>query len=110
MQAALGQYQRFKQGAVPGYRVNENTLNQLGYVLLREKKFDDALKVFKLNVEEYPNCWNCFDSLGEGYMIAGQKELAIRNYEKSMEMNPQNTNGADMLKKLRGEQATAKHD
>ncbi len=36
-------------------------------------------------------------------MNAGRKELAIQNYEKSLELNPQNENGATMLKKLRGE-------
>lgn len=102
-QAALDQYQRLKQGALPGYQRDEGTLNQLGYRLLGEKKIDEAIKVFELNVEEYPKFWNCYDSLGEGYMNAGQKELAIQNYEKSLELNPQNQNGADMLKKLRGD-------
>jgi CubicO group peptidase (beta-lactamase class C family) len=109
-QAALDQYQRTKQGALPGYHRDEGTLNTLGYRLLGEKKIDDAIKVFKLNVEEYPKFWNCYDSLGEAYMNTGQKELAITNYEKSLELNPQNTNGADMLKKLRGEQASERHE
>jgi len=83
--------------------VDENSLNQLGYVLLQRKKIDDAIQVFKLNVQEYPNHWNCYDSLGEAYMNAGQKDLAIQNYEKSVELNPQNENGIKMLKKLKGE-------
>src|SRR5262249_40964605 len=102
-QAALDVYPRLKQGEIPGYgKANENTLNQLGYILLGEKKVDEAIKVFQLNVQEYPKHWNCYDSLGEAYMNAGQKDLAIQNYEKSLELNPKNTNGADMLKKLRG--------
>lgn len=102
-QAALNAYQRLKQGAFPGYdKTDERTLNQLGYVLLGDKKTDEAIKVFQLNVQEYPKHWNCYDSLGEAYMAAGQKDLAIQNYEKSLELNPKNTNGADMLKKLRG--------
>jgi cytochrome c-type biogenesis protein CcmH/NrfG len=39
--------------------------------------------------------------LGEAYMAAGQKDLAIQNYEKSIEMDPKNQNGIDRLKKLR---------
>jgi CubicO group peptidase (beta-lactamase class C family) len=102
-QAALDVYPRLKQGAIPGYgKTNENTLNQLGYILLRENKVDEAIKVFELNVQEFPKRWNCYDSLGEAYMNAGQKELAIQNYERSLELNPKNTNGVDMLKKLRG--------
>ncbi len=34
-------------------------------------------------------------------MRSGQKELAIQNYEKSVELNPKNQNGIDMLKKLK---------
>jgi CubicO group peptidase (beta-lactamase class C family) len=101
-QAALDVYGRLKQGAIPGYdKPNEGTLNALGYSLLSENKLDDAIKVFQQNVQEYPQGWNCYDSLGEAYMKAGQKELAIQNYEKSVQMNPQNTNGVEMLKKLR---------
>ncbi|HET9836808.1 MAG TPA: serine hydrolase [Candidatus Angelobacter sp.] len=102
-QGAMEAYDRFKQG-VPGYdKPNEGTLNGLGYMQLREKKIDEAIKTFQRNVDEYPKGWNCYDSLGEAYMIAGQKELAIKNYEKSLELNPENTNGAGMLKKLRGQ-------
>jgi CubicO group peptidase (beta-lactamase class C family) len=102
-QAALDEYQRMKQGSLPGYKADESTLNTVGYALMGQKKIDEAIKVFKVNVQEYPKSWNCYDSLGEAYMSAGQKELAIQNYEKSLELNPQNTNGADMLKKLRAE-------
>jgi CubicO group peptidase (beta-lactamase class C family) len=101
-QAALDFYGRLKQGGIPSYnKPNEGTLNELGYALMGENKLDDAIKVFQLNVQEYPQGWNCYDSLGEAYMKAGQKELAIQNYEKSVELNPQNTNGVEMLKKLR---------
>jgi len=41
--------------------------------------------------------------LGEGYMLMGQKDLAIANYKKSLELNPQNKNGREMLKKLEGQ-------
>jgi Flp pilus assembly protein TadD len=61
----------------------------------------DAIQVFQMNVQEYPKSWNCYDSLGEAYMKAGQKDLAIQNYNKSLELNPNNTNGAEMLKKLK---------
>lgn len=99
--AALSFYKKIKQGEVPEYTVDEGTLNQLGYHLLRQKKNDDAIRIFQMNVEQYPQSSNCYDSLAEGYMNAGQKDLAIKNYEKSLELNPQNKNGADMLKKLR---------
>src|SRR5262249_18408735 len=101
-QAALDVYPRLKQGAIAGYdKPNEGTLNMLGYMLLRDHKVADAIKAFERNVQEYPQGWNCYDSLGEAYMTAGKKDLAIKNYEKSLELNPENKNGAEMLKKLK---------
>jgi CubicO group peptidase (beta-lactamase class C family) len=98
---AIDEFQYLKQAGLSDYKIDENSLNRLGYYLLQHKNTDDAIQVFKLNVEEYPRHWNCYDSLGEAYLIAGQKELAIRNYEKSMELNPKNDNGAATLKRLR---------
>ena len=41
------------------------------------------------------------DSLGEAYMKAGEKELAIQNYEKSLQLDPKNLNAVEMLRKLK---------
>ncbi len=103
-QTALEAYPRFKQGAIEGYeKPNEATLNSLGYMMLGDGKLDDAIKTLELNAREYPNGWNCYDSLGEAHMKAGKTDLAIKNYEKSLELNPNNMGGIEMLKKLRGD-------
>lgn len=81
----------------------ESPLNNLGYQLMAQHQLDKAIEIFKLNVEGYPQSSNVYDSLGEAYMNKGLKELAIKNYEKSLELNPANANGAAMLKKLRGQ-------
>ncbi|MFQ5750906.1 MAG: tetratricopeptide repeat protein [bacterium] len=78
----------------------DRALNNLGYQFMRMKKMDEAIAVFKLNVQDYPDSWNVYDSLGEAYMENGQKELAIKCYKKSLELNPDNTNGRRMLEKL----------
>ena len=80
--------------------VNEGRLNLLGYAFLRQRNYAAAIQVFKINVEFYPDSWNVYDSLGEAYMNAGEKDLAIKNYEKSLELNPKNTGGQKMLEKL----------
>ena len=67
-----------------------------------QKKYAEAVAIFSLNVELYPKSFNAYDSLGEAYMNDGQKEKAMWNYEKSIELNPQNTNGIEMLKRLKG--------
>jgi cytochrome c-type biogenesis protein CcmH/NrfG len=51
--------------------------------------------------EEFPNSAEAFDSLGEAYVVQGDKGLAIENYQRSLELNPQNANAAEVLKKLR---------
>lgn len=75
--------------------------NGLGYSLLGVKRVKEAIEIFKLNVQEFPNSANTDDSLGEAYMISGDKDLAIKNYEKSVELNPKNDGGIEALKKLR---------
>jgi tetratricopeptide (TPR) repeat protein len=83
------------------YYVSESQLNTLGYRLLGMKKVGEAIEIFKLNVESYPQSANVYDSLSEAYMINGDQELAIKNYQRAVELNPQNTKAVEMLKKLR---------
>jgi tetratricopeptide (TPR) repeat protein len=75
-------------------------MNNLGYLMLKRGKTSEAIEVFKLNVEEFPESFNVYDSLGEAYMTAGDKEKAIFNYKKSIEINPNNESGKKMLEKL----------
>ena len=85
--------------------ISENTINLAGYTLLYGKKAPaDAILVFRKNVQLHPDSWNAYDSLAEGYLKDGQKDLAIKNYEKSLQLNPNNSNGADALKKLQDQQ------
>jgi CubicO group peptidase (beta-lactamase class C family) len=99
--AAIQKYEDLKKSSAKG--LDENTLLQVAYQLLFAGKADDALQVFKLQVQDYPKYWNSYDSIGEAYMRAGQKDLAIQNYEKSIKLKPDNQNGIDMLKKLKGQ-------
>ena len=76
-------------------------LNQVGYDLLHEKLFQEAIQIFRLNVKRYPKLANPYDSLGEAYMMAGENELAIENYVKSLELDPKNQNAVEMITKLK---------
>jgi CubicO group peptidase (beta-lactamase class C family) len=97
---ALEAYRQIKKESPDNAAVSQGRLNGLGYGFLRAKKLPEALAYFKLNVEFYPGSWDVYDSLAEGYMANGEKELAIANYKKSLEINPKNSNGVEMLKKL----------
>lgn len=82
------------------YDLNESEMNSLGYKLLQSGKVADAVTIFKLNIDAFPKSSNAYDSYAEGLMTQGNNELAIINYKKSVEMNPNNQNGIDYLKKL----------
>ena len=99
--AGLAKYRTLK--ADDTYGLKENEMNQIGYQLLQNGKTKEAIEVFKINVAEYPDSWNTYDSLGEAYMMDRQRDKAIANYEKSIEMNPDNQNGKDMLAKIRAQ-------
>jgi len=98
--AAVKKYYDLKKNQQASYDFAEPELNNLGYMLLEEQKFKDAIEIFKLNVEAYPQGFNTYDSLAEAFMKDGQRELAIKNYKRSLELNPRNTNAVEMLKKL----------
>ncbi|HEV7684837.1 MAG TPA: serine hydrolase [Pyrinomonadaceae bacterium] len=102
--AAVKQYRDLKATRNSEYDFREQELNTLGYQLLQMKKVSEAIEIFKLNVEAYPQAANTYDSLGEAYLAAGEKQLAITNYKKSLELNPQNTSASRFLASLTGTQ------
>ncbi|NRD21844.1 hypothetical protein HNV10_01235 [Winogradskyella litoriviva] len=85
----------------PEYNISERYINSVGYYYLNTlKQQEDALKIFKLNIELYPESWNPYDSYGEGLLHIGDKERAIKFYKKSLELNPDNENAIKVLKEL----------
>ena len=98
---ALQRYAQIKKSAEGDKQISEGTLNNVGYMLLSSGQTKDAIAIFQWNVQEYPASGNVYDSLGEAYMKDGQKELAIQNYEKSLQLDPKNQNAVEMLKKLK---------
>ena len=100
VEAAIAQYRRLKSTQPADYDFGEEQLNLLGYSLIQKKKFTDAIKILQLNVEAYPHSANVYDSLGEAYLDNGENELAAKNYRRSLELNPANSNAMQLLKRL----------
>jgi alpha/beta hydrolase family protein/tetratricopeptide repeat protein len=100
VEAAITLYRQMKQ-RYPAEYFRETTLNTLGYEQLNAKHTQEAIALFKLNVEMYPAGFNTYDSLAEAYMEQGDREEAIKNYRKSLALNPNNTNAVSKLKELR---------
>ena len=101
--AAVAEYRSLKARGFGDLYSSEADINSLGYRLLRRKRVPEAIEILKLNVEAYPNSANVYDSLGEAYFVSGDAPQAIQNYEKSLSLDPANTNAAMMLEKLKSE-------
>lgn len=101
LDAMVAKYREIKGNEPDVYNFKEGQLNSLGYTFLQGNNLDAAIEILKLNVEAYPNSSNVYDSLGEAYMIKGDKENAILNYEKSLALNPDNENAKNMIAKMR---------
>jgi imidazolonepropionase-like amidohydrolase len=98
--AAIAEYRQLRKTRPEEFDFSEGQLNQLGYQLLNHGRLDDAIEIFKLNVEMFPRAFNPYDSLGEAYLKAGNRDLAVKNYQKSLELNPHNKNAAEKLKTI----------
>ncbi len=98
--AAIDQFHQLAATQHDAYDFSENELVTLGYRLLHTQKITGAIEIFKLSVEAYPQSYNTYDSLAEAYMDHGDRDLAIQNYRKSLDLNPANTNATKMLQKL----------
>jgi CubicO group peptidase (beta-lactamase class C family) len=99
--AAIGLYRQLKTSKNKAFIFNENQLNYLGNELRRNKKIKDAIKIYKLNIDEYPTSVLAYESLAETCKRNGDKETAIRYFEKAAESEPQNPHWAFILDKLR---------
>ncbi len=108
--AGIKQYRELKANKANEYDFSEEELNMLGYQLLQKQKVAESIEIFKLNVEAYPQAFNTYDSLGEAFLKHGDKELAVANYKKSLELNPQNTGATRALASLTTERKEAKVD
>jgi hypothetical protein len=97
---AIRRYRTYRADPRHRYAETEDQLNNLGYRLLEHKRFEQAIEVFKVNAAEYPRSSNAYDSLGEAYMLVGQRDLALANYQKSLALDPRNENARAMLEKL----------
>lgn len=79
----------------------ENEFNAYGYNFLQSDRAEQALVLFRIAAELYPDSWNVYDSLGEALLAAGETDEGIAMYERSIELNPENQHGLDVLAQIR---------
>ncbi len=90
--AARNKFQELFTNRSEDYCFDEQQFNQLGYNLLYESRPEDAVAVFEMSVTVYPESANAHNSLGDGYVHAGNREKAISHLEKALALDPENPN------------------
>jgi len=97
-------YKKLKKTNPNDYNFSdEGELNVLGYEYLNNQRINDAIKIFTLNINEFPNSANVYDSRGEAYFNKKQYALSKKDYQKVLELEPANPNAKDMLLKIEKE-------
>ena len=85
---AARQFRQARQRDPGVFLFPQSIVNQLAYTRLQRGEKDDAIELFKLNVEAYPTSSNAYDSLADGYIARGQNDLALAAEEKCLELLP----------------------
>lgn len=98
---AIIKYYQLKKDFPGQYPFDPVLIDRVGNWLVTKQRIKDAIKIFELAINESPNSWRFYNNIAEAYLLNGNKELAIKNYEKSLELNQQNTNAVEQLKKLK---------
>lgn len=86
----------------PPYFYIESQINGWGYRFLQQGMAAQAVRLFRANRELFPDSWNAYDSLAEALLATGDEPGAVAMYEKSVALNPENTNGQEALARIRG--------
>jgi len=101
IEAALERYRSLRERFYGrgSYDFGEASLNALGYSLI-EAHPRDAIAIFQLNAEQFPESANAWDSLAEGYLKAGDRARAVEYYQKSLQLDPRNESAREKLREL----------
>ncbi|MFH2001358.1 MAG: hypothetical protein ABIK28_16875, partial [Planctomycetota bacterium] len=100
IEAAAKLFEKLLEERGKGILFEEADFNNLGYALMQRGDLEAAISVFEMNVLAFPESWNVYDSLGEALLNHGQTERAVKNYTRSIELNPANENGKSVLKRI----------
>jgi len=100
LDAAKVLYRRLEAEAADEYFFSDRQLNAVGHYFLRENQVAQAIEIFEYNVELYPEVANAYDSLGEAYMVNGDRKLAIENFRKALQLDPDSDNAREKLAEL----------
>lgn len=108
IEMALKQYRNLKETQANNYDFREHLLDELGWDLLDNKRLNDAIEIFKLNIESFPKSANAFDSLGEAYFLDKNYDLALVNFKTFLALEPKSDHAKEMIQKIENLMKTEK--
>ena len=79
---------------------DEQMLNRIAYVWMDKGHVSEAIEVYKLNADSFPHSFNAQNSLAEAYLRKGDTTNALKSFEKSLELDPENEGVQKALKEL----------
>ena len=88
------------------FKLDRDTIDTWGYDLLLSDHLPESIDVLELNAQLYPDSGGVYQSLGEAYSKAGKKDLAIQNFQKALEKNPNDAESKRKLEELEKPEAT----
>ena len=96
----IERYRKFRSDPKHKYTETMTIINRVGHYLLRIRRPDDALTIFKVNAEDNPGSAIVYQSLGDVYDIKGDKENALANYKKAISIDPKLAASAEAIRRL----------
>ncbi|WP_164078364.1 serine hydrolase domain-containing protein [Alteromonas facilis] len=99
-ETAKAHYAHFKANYAEQLAGTELMLNTLGYMVMEYLGAEQALPVFSLNVQEYPDSSNALDSLAEAYLNSGDKNKAKYYYAEALKIDKDNERIKHTLRQL----------
>ena len=87
----------------PAYRFFdfEEEFDKAGYDLLKGKRFEEAIYVFSMNTQLFPESANVWDSLAEAFWKSGNPEKAKELYRKAIALDREGNIKANALRMLK---------
>jgi uncharacterized membrane protein len=98
--AAVRQYHELKTAQPAAYNFDERELSVMGRRLIREHRFDEGMRILQLNAEAFPQSSKVYERLGDAYRDHGDTPLALDNYRRSLQRDPNNRSIAEAMQKL----------
>lgn len=97
LDVAKAKFEKLQTDNPNGYVFREGPMNSLGYELLADDNVEAAIYILTMNTKLYPESWNVYDSLADAYMEDGNRDMARKNYQMAVKINPDFKSAKDKL-------------